>query len=159
MGSFGELLGVSWELFEASKSTKSAFELRFGTLLGLLCSFLAADDGQGSVHFVFYLLFEPLGVLLGLLGVVFLRAAGLMQTQKLISNGYGLQCWLTQCTERPMDSIMIIVILMMMMIICFWNDHCNNLHYHVCNPNLPRTAFPSSYLHHMSDQQQNAYLH
>ena len=76
MGSFGELFGVSWELFEASKSTTSAFELRFGTLLGLLCSFLAADDGQESVNFVFYLLFEPLGVLLGPLGVDLFASSG-----------------------------------------------------------------------------------
>ena len=49
------------------------------------------------------------------------RAAGLMQTQNLISNGYGSQCWLTHRTERPMELIMMIVILMMMMIICLWH--------------------------------------
>ena len=49
-------------LFAASRSTKEGLEIRLGTLLGLVCSLLAADDGLGSVDVVFYLLSEPLGV-------------------------------------------------------------------------------------------------
>ena len=48
-GSFWELLGVSWELFGASRSTKEGLQIRLGTLLGLVCSLLAAEDGLGSV--------------------------------------------------------------------------------------------------------------
>ena len=55
-------LGGSWELFGASRSTKEGLEIRLGTLFGLVCSLLAADDGLGSVDVVFYLLSEPLGV-------------------------------------------------------------------------------------------------
>ena len=61
-----ELLGVSWELFAASRSTKEGLEIRLGTLLGLVCSFLAADDGLGSADVVFYLLSVPLGADFGL---------------------------------------------------------------------------------------------
>ena len=48
-GSFWELLGLSWELFGASRSTKEGLQIRLGTLLGLVCSLLAAEDGLGSV--------------------------------------------------------------------------------------------------------------
>ena len=48
-GSFWELLGVSWELLRASGSTKEGLQIRLGTLLGLVCSLLAAEDGLGSV--------------------------------------------------------------------------------------------------------------
>ena len=61
-GSLGLLLGVYWALFGASRSTKEGLEIRLGTLLGLVCSLLAADDGLGSVDVVFYLPSEPLGV-------------------------------------------------------------------------------------------------
>ena len=57
-GSFWELLGVSWELFGASRSTKEGLQIRLGTLLGLVCSLLAAEDGLGSVDVVFL---SPLG--------------------------------------------------------------------------------------------------
>ena len=36
--------------------------IRLGTLLGLVCSLLAADDGLGGVDVVFYFLSGPLGV-------------------------------------------------------------------------------------------------
>ena len=49
LGSLGGLLGGSWELFGASSSTKEGLQIRFGTLLGLVCSLLAAEDGLGSV--------------------------------------------------------------------------------------------------------------
>ena len=42
-------MGGSWELFGASRSTKEGLEIRLGTLLGLVGSLLAADDGFGSV--------------------------------------------------------------------------------------------------------------
>ena len=55
-GSLGFLLGAlrahcggSWELSEASRSTKEGLQIRLGTLLGLVCSLLAAEDGFGSV--------------------------------------------------------------------------------------------------------------
>ena len=55
-------LGASWELFGASRSTKEGLEIRLGTLLGLVCSLLAAEDGLGSVDVVCYLPSEPLGI-------------------------------------------------------------------------------------------------
>ena len=61
-GALGGLLGVSWELLRASGSTKEGLQIRLGTLLGLVCSLLAAEDGLRSVDVVFYLLSEPLGV-------------------------------------------------------------------------------------------------
>ena len=48
-GSFWELLGGSWEFFGASTSTKEGFQIRLGTLLGLVCLLLAAEDGLGNV--------------------------------------------------------------------------------------------------------------
>ena len=42
-------MGGSWGLFGASRSTKEGLEIRLGILLGLVCSFLAAKDGFGSV--------------------------------------------------------------------------------------------------------------
>ena len=62
LGALGALLGVSWELLRASGSTKEGLQIRLGTLLGLVCLLLAAEDGLGSVDVVFYLLSEPLGV-------------------------------------------------------------------------------------------------
>ena len=61
-GRRGALLGVSWELLRASGSTKEGLQIRLGTLLGLVCSLLAAEDGLGSVDVVFYLPSEPLGI-------------------------------------------------------------------------------------------------
>ena len=55
-------MGVSWGRFGASRSTREGLQIRLGTLLGLVCSLLAADDGLGSVDVVFYLLWEPHGV-------------------------------------------------------------------------------------------------
>ena len=49
LGALGGLLGGSWELFGASRSTKEGLQIRLGTLLGLVCSLLAAEDGLGSV--------------------------------------------------------------------------------------------------------------
>ena len=48
-GYFGESLGVSWELLRTSGSTKEGVQILWGTLLGLVRSLLAADDGPGSV--------------------------------------------------------------------------------------------------------------
>ena len=45
----GGLFGGSWEVFGASRSTKEGLQIRLGTLLGLVCSLLAAEDGLGSV--------------------------------------------------------------------------------------------------------------
>ena len=45
----GGLLGVSLELLRASRSTKEGPQSRLGTILGLVCSRLAAEDGLGSV--------------------------------------------------------------------------------------------------------------
>ena len=49
LGALGALLGVSWELLRASGSTKEGLQIRLGTLLGLVCSLLAAEDGLGNV--------------------------------------------------------------------------------------------------------------
>ena len=62
LGALGALLGVAWELLRASGSTKEGLQIRLGTLLGLVCSLLAAEDGLGSVDVVYYLLSEPLGI-------------------------------------------------------------------------------------------------
>ena len=62
LGALGGFLGGSWELFGASRSTKEGLQIRLGTLLGLVCSLLAAEDGLGSADVVFYLLSEPLVV-------------------------------------------------------------------------------------------------
>ena len=48
-GLFGGLLGVSWGRFGASRSIREGLQIRLGTLLGLVGSLLAADDGFGSV--------------------------------------------------------------------------------------------------------------
>ena len=45
----GGPLGVSWELLGASGSTKEGVQIRLGTLLGFVCSLLAAEDGLGKV--------------------------------------------------------------------------------------------------------------
>ena len=42
-------MGGSWEFLGASKSTKEGPQIRLGTLLGLVCSLLAAEDGLGRV--------------------------------------------------------------------------------------------------------------
>ena len=49
LGALGGFLGGSWELFGASRSTKEGLQIRLGTLLGLVCSLLAAEDGFGRV--------------------------------------------------------------------------------------------------------------
>ena len=49
LGTLGGLLGGSWELFGASRSTKEGLQIRLGTLLGLVYSLLAAEDGFGRV--------------------------------------------------------------------------------------------------------------
>ena len=48
-GALRGLLGVSWELLRASGSTKEGLQIRLGTLLGLVCSLLAAESGLGRV--------------------------------------------------------------------------------------------------------------
>ena len=45
LGALGTLLGVSWELLRASGSTREGLQIRLGTLLGLVCLLLAAEDG------------------------------------------------------------------------------------------------------------------
>ena len=42
-------MGVSGELFGASRSTKEGLQIRLGILLGLVCSLLAAEDGRESL--------------------------------------------------------------------------------------------------------------
>ena len=49
LGALGALLGVSWELLRASGSTREGLQIRLGTLLGLVCSLLAAESGLGRV--------------------------------------------------------------------------------------------------------------
>ena len=49
LGALGGILGVSWELLGASGSTKEGLQIRLGTLLGLVCSLLAAESGLGRV--------------------------------------------------------------------------------------------------------------
>ena len=49
MGFSWGLLGVSWELSGASRSTKRGLQFRLGTPLGLVCSLLAAEDGRESL--------------------------------------------------------------------------------------------------------------
>ena len=49
LGALGGLLEVSWELLRASGSTKEGLQIRLGTLLGLVCSLLAAESGLGRV--------------------------------------------------------------------------------------------------------------
>ena len=48
-GALGGFLGGSWELFGASRSTKEGLQIRLGTLLGLVCLLLAAENGLGRV--------------------------------------------------------------------------------------------------------------
>ena len=60
-------MGVSWELLRTSGSTKEGVQIRLGTLLGLVCSLLAAEDGLGSVMGLFWLV---LGAPEGLFRVV-----------------------------------------------------------------------------------------
>ena len=48
-GSLGLLVGALGGLFGASRSTKEGLQIRLGTLLGLVCSLLAAESGIGSV--------------------------------------------------------------------------------------------------------------
>ena len=67
LGALGGLLGVSWELLRASGSTKEGLQSRLGTLLGFVCSRLAAEDGLGSVAGRLWLVF---GAPDGLLGAV-----------------------------------------------------------------------------------------
>ena len=62
LGALGGFLGGSWELFGASRSTKEGLQIRLGTLLGLVCSLLAAEDGLVNVDVVFCLPSEPLGI-------------------------------------------------------------------------------------------------
>ena len=49
LGALGGFLGGSWELFGTSRSTKEGLQIRLGTLLGLISSLLAAEDGLGAV--------------------------------------------------------------------------------------------------------------
>ena len=47
-GAFGDIWGMSLGLSGASRSTEEGFQIHFGTLLGLVCSLLAAKDGVGA---------------------------------------------------------------------------------------------------------------
>ena len=49
LGSLGGLLGGSWGLLGASRSTNEGLQIRLGTLLGLVCLLLAAEDCLGKV--------------------------------------------------------------------------------------------------------------
>ena len=55
---------VSGELFGASGTTEEDLQIRLGTLLGLVCSLLPAEDGRGGAGAVFYLLSDPKNLLL-----------------------------------------------------------------------------------------------
>ena len=71
LGALGGLLGVSWELLRASGSTKEGLQIRLGTLLGFVCSRLAAEDGLWSVVGCICLVFgAPQGLLGGVLASV-----------------------------------------------------------------------------------------
>ena len=71
LGALGALLGVSWELLWASGSTKEGLQIRLGTLLGLVCSLLAAEDGFGRVLGRLWLVLgAPEGLLGGVLASV-----------------------------------------------------------------------------------------
>ena len=48
-GSFWELFEGFWELSGASRSTKEGSQIHLGTLVALVCSPLAAEDGLGRV--------------------------------------------------------------------------------------------------------------
>ena len=48
-GSLGLLWGALGGLFGASRSTKDGLQIHLGTLVALVCSPLAAEDGLGSV--------------------------------------------------------------------------------------------------------------
>ena len=73
-GSLGLLLGAlgdPLEAFGASRSTKKGLQIRLGTLLGFVCSRLAAEDGLGSVVGRLWLVFgAPEGLLRGVLASV-----------------------------------------------------------------------------------------
>ena len=64
MGALGGLLGGSWELLRASGLTKEGLQNRLGTLLGLVCPRLAAEDGLGSVVGRLWLVRSLLGSIL-----------------------------------------------------------------------------------------------
>ena len=49
LGGLGGLWGVSWGLLGASRSTNEGLQIRLGTLLGLVCLLLAAEDCLGKV--------------------------------------------------------------------------------------------------------------
>ena len=49
LGALGGLLGGSWGLLGASRSTNEGLQIRLGTLLGLVCLLLAAEDCLGKV--------------------------------------------------------------------------------------------------------------
>ena len=65
LGALGALLGVSWELLRASGSTKEGLQIRLGTLVGLVCSLLAAEDGRESLLGLLWLVFGAPGGLSG----------------------------------------------------------------------------------------------
>ena len=90
LGALGALLGVSWELLRASGSTKEGLQIRLGTLLGLVCSLLAAESGLGRVLgpslVRFWCTREPFGVCFGLRQIDF--SEGII--------GHGCRCLGTQ---------------------------------------------------------------
>ena len=47
-GDFGDLWGMFWGLSGDSRSTEEGFQIHVGTLLGLVCSLLAAKNGLGA---------------------------------------------------------------------------------------------------------------
>ena len=56
LGALGGLLGGSWELFGASRSTKEGLQYRFGTPFRLVCSLLAAEDRRESLLLLFIII-------------------------------------------------------------------------------------------------------
>ena len=71
LGALGGILGVSWEPLRPSGSTRGGLQNRLGTLLGFVCSRLAAEDGLGSVVVCIRLVFgAPEGLLGGVLASV-----------------------------------------------------------------------------------------
>ena len=71
-------MGVSWELLRTSGSTKEGVQIRLGTLLGLVCSLLAAENGPGASWGCVWLV---LGAPEGLLRLVLGAPEGLLRVE------------------------------------------------------------------------------
>ena len=62
-------MGVSWELFGASRSTKEGLQIRLGIILGFVCSLLAAEYGLESLLGRLWLVSGAPASVLGGLGI------------------------------------------------------------------------------------------